>query len=68
MSSYCFQKGILAMIFVIRSVPETKGKSLEEIEHTFHAYEKRYFLKKARNCLNGNIPIRTTRLLPNIIH
>ncbi|WP_141604156.1 sugar porter family MFS transporter [Terrilactibacillus laevilacticus] len=40
--------GILAMIFVKRYVPETKGRTLEEIEHTFHLHEERYFERKKR--------------------
>ncbi|WP_040400254.1 sugar porter family MFS transporter [Heyndrickxia acidiproducens] len=38
--------GIIAMAFVKKYVPETKGRTLEDIEHTFHKHEKRYFAKK----------------------
>jgi major inositol transporter-like SP family MFS transporter len=32
--------GVIAIMFVKRYVPETKGRTLEELEHDFHNYDK----------------------------
>lgn len=38
--------GILSLIFIKRFVPETKGRSLEEIEHAFRSSKKKLAAKQ----------------------
>jgi major inositol transporter-like SP family MFS transporter len=38
--------GILSLIFIKRFVPETKGRSLEEIEHAFRTSKKKFAAKQ----------------------
>ncbi|WP_255821853.1 sugar porter family MFS transporter [Domibacillus sp. PGB-M46] len=40
--------GVLSLLFIKRFVPETKGRTLEEIEHSFQASEERYLARAKR--------------------
>jgi major inositol transporter-like SP family MFS transporter len=46
--------GIFSILFVKKFVPETKGRSLEEIEQSFHTRKERYFARRKKSTFNRN--------------
>jgi major inositol transporter-like SP family MFS transporter len=45
---------VVSMIFVIRFAPETRGRTLEELEDDFRTHDARHLVHEAPACVYGS--------------